>query len=166
MCESQKTGGGALTLTVMTDEESDLALSVYLAGKVPLPPEISLCDSHDIRRIHRALFLDKMMGIEDHPVALLLRRSLTDTAMASAFSRAPFLSRLSSFSAYSLGPPFATAVETAQPCAVFPGASGTQCREAAGQTVVRGDGTQSRAPATPSGSAQAEPPSKENNKHG
>ena len=150
----------------MTDEESDLTLSVYLAGKTPLPPEISLCDPLDIRRIHRALFLDKVMGIEDHPVALLLRRSRMNTAMASAFSRAPFLSRLSAYSAYSLGPPFATAVETAQPCAVFPGASGTQCREAAGQTVARGEGTQSRARATPSGSAKAEPPSKENNEHG
>ncbi len=103
-----------MTVTFSTDRETDRMLSLRASSRIPLPPELALCDPADARDYFGWLTYYEIFGVSDHPFVKLLSRRRLDAAIASAVSRASHLDRVSHYSAWMgdrsvrIVPPFPT----------------------------------------------------------
>ncbi len=75
-------------------------MSLRASSKVPLPPEIALCEPYDARAYFGWLTYYEIFGVADHPVVELLGRRRLDAAMAAAVSKADHLDRVSHYGAW------------------------------------------------------------------
>jgi hypothetical protein len=89
-----------MPVTITTDEEADRTLSLRVSNRVPLPPEIALCDPMDARSYFRWITYYEVFGLSEHPVVDLLGKRKIQSAMASAISHADHLDRVSHYDAW------------------------------------------------------------------
>ncbi len=80
-------------VTVLTDSQLNVALSLYAARKMSLPRELVL--NADPQNYFKQRTRWRMLGLEDHPVVGMLMEQQLDTAMAVEISRsASYLDRV------------------------------------------------------------------------
>jgi len=89
-----------MTVNFSSDRETDRMLSLRASSRIPLPPEIALCDPVDAREYFGWLTYYEIFGVADHPMVKLLSRRRLDAALASAVSRASHLDRVAHYSAW------------------------------------------------------------------
>ena len=77
-----------MTVNFSSDRETDRMLSLRASSRIPLPPEIALCDPADARDYFGWLTYYEIFGVSDHPMVKLLGKRRLDAAIASAVSRA------------------------------------------------------------------------------
>lgn len=87
-------------MNITTDRDADRMLSLRASSRLPLPPEISLCDGYRADRIQRLRLFYEMYGVLDHPIIGMFMEREISIAMASAVSKAPHLDRVSHYSAW------------------------------------------------------------------
>ena len=89
-----------MTVNFSSDRETDRMLSLRASSRIPLPPEIALCDPLDAREYFGWMTYYEVFGVSEHPFVRLLSKRKLDTAMATAVSRASHLDRVSHYSAW------------------------------------------------------------------
>ena len=89
-----------MTVNFSSDRETDRMLSLRASSRIPLPPEIALCDPIDAREYFGWMTYYEIFGVSSHPFVRLLSKRKLDAAMASAVSRASHLDRASHYSAW------------------------------------------------------------------
>ena len=89
-----------MTVNFSSDRETDRMLSLRASSRIPLPPEIALCDPPDAREYFGWMTYYEIFGVSDHPMVKLLGKRRLDAAIASAVSRASHLDRVSHYSAW------------------------------------------------------------------
>ena len=92
--------GEDMPVTVTTDAELDRVLSMRVSFLTPLPPEISLSEEKDARRILRRRTYYSLLGVRDHPLVRFLEDMQIQAAMAASVSRASHLDRVSHYASW------------------------------------------------------------------
>ena len=85
----------------MTDQELDRILSVRAAQRVPLPPELSMLGAADAAQYFGFRTYYSILGVSGHPLVDFLLSQELSAGIAATLSSAPYLDRLSHFSAWS-----------------------------------------------------------------
>lgn len=89
-----------MTVTMLTDRQSDMMLSLRASARVPLPREIALCDPALAFPWFERMRFYENLGLAGHPLVEVLGRRTIDMAMASAVSRAPYLDRVTHYASH------------------------------------------------------------------
>lgn len=120
----------------MTDEETDRMMSLRASSRIPLPPEICLCEPRDAGPYFRWLTFYEVFGLSEHPLVKVLGRRRLDAAMASAVSRAEHLDRVSHYGAW-LGNETVSVIDLTAPAAASAGKDAAPSKDGAGGRTKR-----------------------------
>ncbi len=89
-----------MTVSVMTDNETDRILSLRASSRTPLPPEVSMMPPERAELFFRRRAYYGLMGVDDHPLVRYLEGADILTGMAETLAHASHLDRVSHYSAW------------------------------------------------------------------